>query len=53
MILQGQVFKLKARSGDGEPLWAYRYRVAGRSSAMLPIGGLGVGLRNRGRFSTG
>jgi hypothetical protein len=30
MIQQGQVFKLKATGGDGEPLWAYRYRVAGR-----------------------
>jgi hypothetical protein len=29
MSQQSQVFKLKARSVDGEPLWAYRYRVAG------------------------
>jgi hypothetical protein len=33
MIQQGQVFKLKATCGDGEPLWADRYRVAGRGSA--------------------
>jgi hypothetical protein len=39
MVQQGQVFKLKARCSDGEPLWAYRYRVAGRSSARLQVGG--------------
>jgi len=39
VIQQGQVFKLKARSADGEPLWAYRYRVAGRGSARLQLGG--------------
>jgi hypothetical protein len=39
VIQQGQVFKLKAKSADGEPLWAYRYRVAGRGSARLQVGG--------------
>jgi hypothetical protein len=39
VIQQGQVFKLKARSADGEPLWAYRYRAAGRGSARLQVGG--------------
>ena len=39
MIQQGQVFKLKGRCADGEPLWAYRYRVAGRGSARLQVGG--------------
>ena len=39
MIQQGQVFKLKARCADGEPLWAYRYRVAGRGSPRLQMGG--------------
>src|SRR5215211_8715125 len=39
MIQQGQVFKLKATSVDGEPLWAYRYRVAGRDSARRQVGG--------------
>ena len=39
MIQQGQVFKLKAKSADGEPLWAYRYRVAGRGSARRQVGG--------------
>jgi integrase len=33
------VFKLKAKSADGEPLWAYRYRVAGRGSARRQVGG--------------
>src|SRR4051794_27657420 len=35
----GQVFKLRATCADGEPLWAYRYRVAGRGSARLQAGG--------------
>src|SRR3954447_13369715 len=39
VIQQGQVFKLKARCADGEPLWAHRYRVAGRGSARLQAGG--------------
>ena len=39
MIQQGQVFKLKAKCVDGEPLWAYRYRVAGRGSARRQVGG--------------
>ncbi|MCA1679789.1 MAG: SPOR domain-containing protein [Actinobacteria bacterium] len=33
------MFKLNATSADGEPLWAYRYRVAGRGSARLQVGG--------------
>jgi hypothetical protein len=39
VIQQGQVFKEKARSVDGEPFWAYRYRVAGRGSTRLQLGG--------------
>ena len=39
MIQQGQVFKLKVTCADGEPLWAYRYRIAGRGSARLQAGG--------------
>jgi hypothetical protein len=39
VIQQGQVFKLKAKCADGEPLWAYRYRVAGRGSARVQVGG--------------
>jgi integrase len=39
VIQQGQVFKLKATSMDGEPLWAYRYRVAGRDSVRRQAGG--------------
>src|SRR5205814_6058606 len=39
VIQQGQVFKLRATCADGEPLWAYWYRVAGRGSARLQAGG--------------
>jgi integrase len=39
MTQQGQVFRLKARSAEGEPLWAFRYRVAGRGSARRQVGG--------------
>jgi integrase len=39
VIQQGQVFKLKAKCADGEPLWAFRYRVAGRGSARVQVGG--------------
>ncbi len=40
MIQQGsQVFKLKSKGPDGEPLWAYRYRFEGRGSARLQVGG--------------
>ena len=39
MIQQGQVFKLKTRGADGRPLWAYRYRLDGRSSARPQVGG--------------
>jgi hypothetical protein len=40
VIQQGQVFKLKAKGADGEPLWAYRYRLDGRGSARPQVGGL-------------
>jgi integrase len=33
------VFKLKAKGADGQPLWAYRYRLEGRSSARPQVGG--------------
>jgi hypothetical protein len=39
MIQQGQVFKLTAKGGDRQPLWAYRYRLEGRSSARPQVGG--------------
>jgi hypothetical protein len=39
MFQQGQVFKLKAKSIDGQPMWAYRYRLDGRSSARPQVGG--------------
>ena len=41
MIQQGQVFKLKAKDVDGQPLWAYRYRLKGRGSARPQVGGFG------------
>jgi integrase len=36
---QGQVFELKRRDRKGKPLWAYRYRVAGRGSRRVQQGG--------------
>ncbi len=39
MPQQGQILKLKTRNQDGEQLWAYRYRVAGRGSKRLQRGG--------------
>ena len=40
MIQQGQVFKLKAKSVDGQSLWAYRYRLEGRRGSARPqVGG--------------
>jgi|SRR5829696_8065803 len=39
MCQQGQVFKLRAKGGSGQPLWAYRYRLEGRGSARPQVGG--------------
>jgi hypothetical protein len=39
VIQQGQVFKLAAKDADGQPLWAYRYRLEGQSSARPQVGG--------------
>jgi integrase len=39
VIQQGQVFKLKAKAADGQPLWAYRYRLEGRGSTRPQVGG--------------
>ena len=39
MIQHGQVFKLKAKGVEGQPLWAYRYRLDGRGSARPQVGG--------------
>ncbi len=39
MIQQGQVLKLRAKGVDGQPLWAYRYRLEGRGSARPQVGG--------------
>ena len=45
MIQEGQVSKLKAKGRDGQPMWAYRYRLDGRGSARSED--LRVGLRRR------
>ena len=37
MIQQGQVFKLKTRGRDGQPLGRYRYRLEGRSSERQQV----------------
>jgi hypothetical protein len=37
MVQQGQVFKLG--SHNGEPRWAYRYRIGGRGSTRVRRGG--------------
>jgi integrase len=39
MIQQGQIFRLKSERGDGRPILAYRYRVAGRGSKRVQRGG--------------
>ena len=39
MIQHGQVFKLRTKGVDGQPLWAYRYRFEGRGSARPQVGG--------------
>jgi hypothetical protein len=41
MSQQGQLFRLKRSGRDGEPLWAYRYRMGGRESKRLQRGGFG------------
>lgn len=35
----GPGVKLKAKGIDGQPLWAYRYRLEGRGSARPQVGG--------------
>ena len=39
MLQHGQVLKLKTPGADGNPLWAYRYRVRGRGSKRVQQGG--------------
>jgi integrase len=38
MSQQGQLIQLKRTARDGEPLWAYRYRVGGRDSKRVQRG---------------
>jgi integrase len=39
MVQQGQIFELNSKRGDGQTLWAYRYRTGGRSSKRIQSGG--------------
>jgi integrase len=39
MAQQGQVFKLKTSNSNGDPVWAYRYRLDGRGSRRPQVGG--------------
>ncbi len=39
MSQRGQLIRLKRTGRDGEPLWAYRYRVGGRDSERVQRGG--------------
>ena len=39
MSQQGQLIRMKRTGRDGEPLWAYRYRVGGRGSKRVQRGG--------------
>jgi integrase len=39
MPQQGHLIRLKRRGREGEPLWAYRYRMAGRGSKRVQRGG--------------
>jgi integrase len=39
MSQQGQLVRLKRTGRDGEPLWAYRYRLGGRGSKRVQRGG--------------
>jgi integrase len=36
---QGQLFRMKRTGREGEPLWAYRYRLGGRGSKRVQRGG--------------
>jgi hypothetical protein len=39
MVQQGQVFELTSKRGDGQTLWAYRYRTGGRTLKRIQSGG--------------
>jgi hypothetical protein len=43
MTRQGQVFEFETRDRDGNPLWAYRCRLAGRGSKRVQRGGFTSG----------
>jgi hypothetical protein len=39
MVQLGQVVRMKSKTGGGEALWGYRYRVGGRGSRRVQRGG--------------
>jgi integrase len=39
MAQEGQVFKLRSCNANGDPLWAFRYRLDGRGSRRPQVGG--------------
>ena len=39
MSQQGQLFRMKRTGREGEPLWAYPYRLGGRGSERVQRGG--------------
>ena len=49
VIQQGQVFRLQAGVRGGEPMWAFRYRVAGAVRRGCRWAGSAARLRRRGR----
>jgi hypothetical protein len=51
MIQQGQVFKLKTKGPNGQPLWAYRYRLERRGSERPQVGGFATRAEARRRFA--
>jgi hypothetical protein len=48
MVQQGLVFELRRRArGDGDRLWAYRFRTGGRDSKRVQRGGFACELDAR------
>ena len=45
---RGQVFKLKTRGADGQPLRAYRFRLEGRGSVRRQVGGFATRVEAQG-----
>ena len=51
MLQQGQVLKLKSKGANGEALWAYRYRLAGRDSKRVQRVAFGLSVMHARRLS--